>query len=376
MCILMTALIKLILASIPLIFIGFIIQWYMNTSTDLGAYQVTPSVELDNRLIANKNYGKLQKFDLANYSGPESFVYHGGSLYTSVIQGEILRITDSGIYTHAKLGLRNCVGFHECGRPLGLKLFNNSEYILVTDAYLGVYSASVEDGSVKKLFPMDARFSVTFFDDAVILPNGSLIITEASTKYFLEQLWSALLEGAPSGRLTMVDTKTGEYSHILGDLRFPNGIVLHNDGKSILFVETMKLRVLRLSLDSGKVTVFADGLPGFPDNIKSSPRGGYWVPLSNLRDEPLSAFLLKYLPSFPRIRQLISGFISIFPFKITPNGKSSMLIRLDENGKIIEILNDFQNELPNACEVLEHDNTLYIGSYYLSYFGKLERLSN
>nr|AAW26163.1 SJCHGC03613 protein [Schistosoma japonicum] len=72
----------------------------------------------------------------------------------------------------------------------------------------------------------------------------------------------------------------------------------------------------------------------------------------------------------------IQQFISIFPFKITPNGKSSMLIRLDENGKIIEILNDFQNELPNACEVLEHDNTLYIGSYYLSYFGKLERLSN
>nr|CAX73525.1 Strictosidine synthase-like 2 [Schistosoma japonicum] len=275
-----------------------------------------------------------------------------------------------------KLGSPSCVGFHECGRPLGLKLFNNSEYILVSDAYLGVYSASVKDGSVKKLFPMDARFSVTFFDDAVILPNGSLIITEASTKYFLEQLWSALLEGAPSGRLIMVDTKTGEYSHILGDLRFPNGIVLHNDGKSILFVETMKLRVLRLSLDSGKVTVFADGLPGFPDNIKSSPRGGYWVPLSNLRDEPLSAFLLKYLPSFPRIRQLISGFISIFPFKITPNGKSSMFIRLDENGKIIEILNDFQNELPNACEVLEHDNTLYIGSYYLSYVSKLKRLSN
>ncbi|TNN18031.1 Adipocyte plasma membrane-associated protein [Schistosoma japonicum] len=348
---LITAIIKYILAFILLILIGFIIQKYI-TQTYLGTYQVTPSVELDNQLIANKNYGKLQKFDLANYSGPESFVNHGGSLYTSVIQGEILRITNSEIYTHAKLGLRNCVGFHECGRPLGLKLFNNSEYILVTDAYLGVYSISIESGSVKKLFPMDARFSVTFFDDAVILPNGSLIITEASTKYFLEQLWSALLEGAPSGRLIMVDTKTGEYSHILGDL------------------------LLRLSLDSGKVTVFADGLPGFPDNIKSSPRGGYWVPLSNLRDEPLSAFLLKYLPSFPRIRQLISGFISIFPFKITPNGKSSMLIRLDENGKIIEILNDFQNELPNACEVLEHDNTLYIGSYYLSYFGKLERLSN
>ncbi|KAK4469550.1 hypothetical protein MN116_007091 [Schistosoma mekongi] len=349
-------------------------QYYVLTI--INVYEITPTIELDNQLITNKKYGKLEKINLVNYTGPESFVYHDGSLYTSVVQGEILRINDSGTYIHAKLGPPNCVGLNKCGRPLGLKLFNNSENILITDAFLGLFSVSVKDGYVKKLFPLDAEFRVTFFDDTVVLPNGSFIVTEASTKYPLSHLWPALLEREPSGRLTMVDTKTGQYSHIFKNLRFPNGIELHSDGKSILFVETMKLRVLRLSLDSGNVTVFADGLPGFPDNIKSSPRGGYWVPVSNLRQEPKVALLIKYMPSFPCIRELISNLIYLFSYKIAPVGNSSILIRLDENGKIEEIWKDFQSELPNACEVLEDNNTLFIGSYYLPYFGRLKRLPN
>lgn len=105
----------------------------------------------------------------------------------------------------------------------------------------------------------------------------------------------------------MADTKTGQYSHIMDGLRFPNGIELSSDGKSILLVETMKLRILRIPSDGGEVTVFSDGLPGVPDNIKASPRGGYWVPVSNLRDEPLSVLLFNYLPAYPCIRQLASN---------------------------------------------------------------------
>ncbi|CAH8500342.1 unnamed protein product [Schistosoma guineensis] len=209
-----------------------------------------------------------------------------------------------------------------------------------------------------------------------MLPNGSLVITEASTKNPLRHLWTTILEGLPSGRLTMADTKTGQYSHIMDGLRFPNGIEISSDGKSILLVETMKLQILRIPLDGGEVTVFSDGLPGFPDNIKASPSGGYWVPVSPLRDEPLSELLLNYLPAYPCIRQLASSIISMLPFTLIPKGKSSMLIRLDENGHIIEIWKDFQNELPNACEVLEHDDTLYTGSFYLPYIGRLRRLSN
>ncbi|CAH8485885.1 unnamed protein product [Schistosoma turkestanicum] len=365
---------KLIFLSLIVICIGYIIQCFFNNSNDPCIYQVNPSIEFNDQLIVNKQYGQLEKIKLINYTGPESLIYHDGSLFTTVIQGKILRINDSGIYTHATIGSPNCNGIHECGRPLGLKLFNNSENFLVTDAYLGVLSVSVKDGSVKKLFPLDENFKVTFFDDSVILPNGSLVITEASTKYALHHLWSTLLEGLPSGRLTMVDTKTNQYSHIIDGLRFPNGIELHSDGKSMLLVETLKLRVLRISLDKGEVTVFSDGLPGYPDNIKASPRGGYWVPVSNLRDEPLSVFLLKYLPVYPRIRWLASKIISMLPFTLVPKGKSSMLIRLDENGKIVEIWKDFHNELPNACEVLECNDTLYTGSFYLPYIGRLKRL--
>lgn len=74
----MTELRKLVFRSITVICIGYIIRCFLNESTDSYTHHVNPSIELNDQLITNKNYGKLEKIDLMNYSGPESLIYHDG----------------------------------------------------------------------------------------------------------------------------------------------------------------------------------------------------------------------------------------------------------------------------------------------------------
>ncbi|CAH8839587.1 unnamed protein product [Trichobilharzia szidati] len=368
---------NILLSSCFAICLAYVIHQHFSQTSDPRVYHVTPpSLELDDRLISNDKYSKVDKIHLQSYTGPESFALHNGSLYTTVMEGKILKINDAGITVHATLASPDCTNSHQCSRPLGLRMLKNSRYLLVTDAYLGVYSVSLEDGGVQKLFPLKDDFKFTFFDDSFLLPNGSVFITEASTNYTIHELWSALLEGLPSGRLIMADTNTGKHSVILDNLRFPNGIELHSDGKSILVAETVMFRILRVPLDGGEVTVFRDGLPGFPDNIRASPRGGYWVPVQGLPNSPVMAFIFKQLPAWPNVRYLFSKLMSIFPSLSTGGSGPSILLRLDDDGNIAEIWKDLHNELPNVSEVLEYNDTLYTGSYYLPHIGRLKRLSN
>lgn len=93
---------------------------------------------------------------------------------------------------------------------------------------------------------------------------------------------------------------------VLADgLHFPNGVQLHPDGKSVLLVESTRARVLRVPLgENGPVTVFVDGLPGYPDNIRTSPRGGFWIPVSNVRDGSLFSLVFERMGQWPFIRRV------------------------------------------------------------------------
>ena len=52
----------------------------------------------------------------------------------------------------------------------------------------------------ERVFPFDDNFKVTFFDDLDILPNGDLVISEASTKYPFHKLMAEVLESTSNGR--------------------------------------------------------------------------------------------------------------------------------------------------------------------------------
>ncbi len=49
-----------------------------------------------------------------------------------------------------------------------------------------------------------------------------------------------------------------------------------------------------------------------------------------------------------------------------------IIIRMDENGKVIETLQDATGKFPELSEVAEHDGYLYLGSSSAKYIGRLK----
>lgn len=63
-------------------------------------------------------------------------------------------------------------------------------------------------------------------------------------------------------------------------------------------------RVHVAGLNKGGMDTFVDNLPGFPDNIRPSSTGGYWVAMSAVRPNP-GFSMLDFLSQRPWIKKLI-----------------------------------------------------------------------
>lgn len=63
-------------------------------------------------------------------------------------------------------------------------------------------------------------------------------------------------------------------------------------------------RVHVAGLNKGGMDTFVDNLPGFPDNIRRSSSGGYWVAMSAVRPNP-GFSMLDFLAQRPWIKKLV-----------------------------------------------------------------------
>lgn len=63
-------------------------------------------------------------------------------------------------------------------------------------------------------------------------------------------------------------------------------------------------RVHVAGLNKGGMDTFVDNLPGFPDNIRPSSTGGYWVAMSAVRPNP-GFSMLDFLSQRPWIKKFI-----------------------------------------------------------------------
>ncbi|THD22908.1 hypothetical protein D915_006250 [Fasciola hepatica] len=280
---------------------------YFIFSVDLdpAVYELTAVKQIPISAVQNNRLSDVTQISIIPHSGPESIVYVNGTLYTGTENGNILRIRDSKVEVFHDLKQSDCDSVGPCGRPLGMRLSKNGENIFIVDALSGVYSLSLENGAVDKIFPLDSLFYPRFLDDLDVLPNGEIVISEATVKYSLQELDKEYLESRANGS---------------------------------------RFRVIRVPLDGkSPATVFVDGLPGFPDNIRLSPRGGYWIPINLL------------LPGLNMLK-----------------ARSSMLLRVDEQGDIIEVWRDPQNKVLNVAEVCEAGEYLFTSSYFLPYVGKVK----
>jgi len=230
--------------------------------------------------------------------GPESIsVSNHGTLYTGLINGQIIRIDQNdSIHKVIQIGdqineaICNDYGTEihshpECGRPLGLRLNNDSTELYVADSYYGLLKVDLLKGTKQLIFSS----------------NDSRLGSD-HMKLFFQNLY------------------------------FPNGLQLTPEKDALLINENTMARIIKYYLTGskkGKREIFVD-LPGFGDTIRLTDKNTLLVPIAATRVP-----ILELTGKYPIIRHLLGYVLKMRQlFRALP--KYGLLIESDMNGNVIK----------------------------------------
>ncbi|CAN4095359.1 unnamed protein product [Withania somnifera] len=222
-----------------------------------------------------------------------AFDLTGNGPYTSVADGRVLKyqgprfgFTDFATTSPLRTKLV-CDGTNNpslviiCGRPLGLGFYNKTGDLYIADVHYGLLVVGPNGGLATQL--------VSGIDGLPFAFTNALDIDQlADTIYFIDSgpLFRAtrninliLQSRDRSGRLFKYDIRTKQVTLLLRGLAGPAGVAVSADGSYVLVTELIANRILRFWVKGTKantVEVFTN-LNGYPDNIKRTNVGDYWV---------------------------------------------------------------------------------------------------
>ncbi|KAF0290714.1 Adipocyte plasma membrane-associated protein [Amphibalanus amphitrite] len=375
----------------------------ISPNAEFEVTRFSDSPPLEGVLERNERLSSMEPLlgDLA--TGPESTASRGGAVYTGVEGGAILRLTDDGgAETVAQLGrCDDPLDSPRCGRPLGIR-FDQQGRLLVADAYLGIHRVNVSSGAVERLVPTGVMVDgepLRFCNDVLSASDGTIYFTSSSA---IADLHNGFMELAVrgTGRLFRHDPVTNTTTVLLSGINFANGIALNGRETALLVSETARYRVLRVWLKGGRAgtsEVAADNLPGFPDNIRPRPDGGFFVGLCGLRyQNPLAEGLIKPHPLLAKLLLRILS-VAMTPIRLLerafPNPYTQTIIykgvtmrtmqRLSSYGRALHAmgleLSDtgavtgslHTSRMACISEVNEHDGALFLGSPFEDFLGRV-----
>lgn len=329
-----------------------------------------PPAKTQSLPITNENALRFLEHELV---GPESMVSYGDYLYTSTYNKGVVRINKATLemLPLPPLGMPPCGSVElepSCGRPLGIRIHQGFLYVL--DAYLGMFKYDLRDLTK----PASQLFDgVTFGNDFAISSQGMIYYSDSSKTWARRDFPNLVLENSATGMLIQYNESSGEKTVLSDDLSFANGVELSHAEDFVFVAETNRARLARYWLRGPKKgfwDYFHPNLPGFPDNVRRSTRGTYWVGMATARP----SIIIDSLAEWPVVRSQLAKMSSIFPalrkYVIKSHG---MLVEINNDGKIIRIFEDESGLIvPNVSEVEETvDGVLYLGSYALPYLTKL-----
>ncbi len=283
--------------------------------------------------------------------GPEAVAFDAqGRVYAGLEDGRIVRFdADGGGFTAiANTG----------GRPLGIFIHPDGSAI-VCDARKGLLKVS-QDGQVTVLATSAQGVPLGLANDLAVTADGSKVyFTDTSTKFRFPHVNEDIAEHGGYGRFLVHDLATGKTQVLIRSLQFANGVALGPDEAFALIGETGSYRILRYWLKgekAGTSDVFADNLPGFPDNITFNGRDRFWVALY----APRSA-IVDWMGPHPFLRKMLARALRYLP---PPVKVQAFALAFDPEGKLVANL---QYDGPDAffpvTSVRERpDGNLYFGS--------------
>lgn len=292
--------------------------------------------------------------------GPEGIAVDAqGRLYAGFEDGRVLRFDADGGNTEqlADTG----------GRPLGLSV--GSKDLLVADAIRGLLQVQA-DGRVVVLSREAEGQAFGFVDDVDQSDaDPGIYFSDASTRYGIHDYMIDLLEHGDTGRLLRYNPGTGRTEVLMRGLHFANGVALGPNADYVLVAETAEYRIWRYWLKgerAGTREIFADRLPGFPDNLSFNGRDRFWVALVVPRDPRLDE-----MAGRPLLRKMVYR----VPEFLRPGPRlKSWVLGLDLDGKVVASL---EHEGPSPkpygpiTSVEQRGDTLYFGSLTDSALGRI-----
>ncbi len=309
------------------------------------AWRPRPDRGLSGPFAPNRRLAVAELKDIGGVGPEDVLVGPDGSIWTGVADGRILRIPswDDPPEMVADTG----------GRPLGLDWHPDGS-LIVCDADRGLLR--VDAGAVEVLADRVEGQRLRFVNNAAVAGDGTIYFTDTSRRFGIRHSRSDLLEHSNSGRL-LRRHPDGALEVLMDGLSFANGVALAPDESFVLVAETGEYRIKRLVLDgpsAGAVDVFADNLPGIPDNLATGPGGTIWAPMVTPRNRALD----RVLP-FARLRALMGR----LPDRLQPQPvRYGIVFGFDAGGRVIHNLQDPAGGLAMITGAREHEGMLYLGS--------------
>ncbi len=318
-------------AGILALLLAYFLLWPVPVAPQ--SWRAPQSPPLEGVLRENTALQNVSFFSLGDARGPEDIAIGAdGYLYTGVEDGRILKINpDSGaMETIAQLD----------GRPLGLE-FAADGGLLIADAYHGLLRLDVKTGRVEILATQAVDGSDILYADDLDSADGVIYMSDASTKFDPKAdgtLSASLMEIWEQGRTgrVLAYMPGGSAEIFATGLSFANGVAMAQN--AILVIETGRYRIWRYYIAgprAGEKEIWADNLPGFPDNINPDAAGGYFIGLPSPRSPAIDGLADK--PLLRKILYRIPGFQALArpePY--------SFLLRLSPEGEILQSWQDPQ----------------------------------
>jgi len=375
-----------------------------NTTFEFEKYQASTARPLEGVLAPNNLLDGTERLFEGKIHGPEHLLHYNGAIYTGIHGGELVKIVGNNIEHVTKFG-KACIPPVEeqlCGRVLGLAvdtLEKNS--LIVVDTYYGIFHYNLDTRkqtllvAPETVLDGDKPRRTRMMNSVAVAKNGDIYWTDSSSDFNIENGIYILLSN-PSGRLFHYDRKNKVNKVLMDQLNFANGLALSPNEDYLVVAETASGRLQRYNLKGqrqGQLQLFADGLPGIPDNL-TPDSDGIWVPMVLTRDDdhPFAPLVLSRTPWLRKfLVRLIHGleapFLLIekyYPNPITAHlthyigtlntpilfPKRATVLRLNWNGDIVKAYHGFDGTCSGVSHVERVGDYLYFGSPYSTFVGR------
>ena len=339
----------LILVSLP---IGYLFFWPVGISPEVWTPEKNPAgmfpFERNNRLA------DARLIELDGYGPEGSAIADNGFIFSGLSDGRIIAIDPK---TNDFTDILNTGG-----RPLAMQFAREiitgvQSDLIICDAPLGLL-AFTHTGELKTLTNEVDGTPIRFADDLDISSDGVVWFSDASTRHGIHDMVYEGMETPAAGRLLTYDFKTGKTEIVLDGLHFANGVALAEDESFVLIAETYRYRVQKYWISgpkAGQTEIFAENLPGYPDNITRAPDGGFWIALVNGRDKTLDTLMPS---SF--MRKLVFRIMKFIEFE--PLWEETWALYLDQNGKVVHALDARHSDIYAVTNVKEKNGLLFLSS--------------